>query len=314
MPSRIVRDATIHGSISCILLDRDTAALGRQNSMSLRGNVLHAASLFWHRAGSRTGKPRTLMKIHRSVAFALCALSPLLLIASPETDRKIEDAAVSSYNFRTVLAKQVNVKSQDGVVTLTGTVLDRDQKALAEDTVRGLPGVTEVNNRLEVSSASTEHSDGWIALKIKSTLLVRSNVSATNTKVSVHNGEVTLTGMADNVAQKELTEEYARDVDGVKKVQNEITVREPGLAEQSPSNPTMSERVDDASITAQVKYALLTHRATSAIDTKVETHDGVVVLHGKARSAAEKDLVSKLTRDVRGVTSVRNEMTLQAAE
>ena len=72
-----------------------------------------------------------------------------------------------------------------------------------------------------------EHSDAWIALKIRSELLVKANVSATATKVDVKDGIVTLTGTAENLAQKDLTEVYAKDIDNVKSVRNEIVVEAP---------------------------------------------------------------------------------------
>jgi hypothetical protein len=46
--------------------------------------------------------------------------------------------------------------------------------------------------------------------------------------------------------------------------------------------------------------------------TKTETRDGVVTLSGGAANQAEKDLVSKLTRDINGVKSVNNNMTVKA--
>jgi osmotically-inducible protein OsmY len=251
-----------------------------------------------------------MKKTSLCLLLLVIAVRPLSLLADPDTDRKIEDAAASSYNFRTVLEKQVKVKSDNGVVTLTGTVLDRDQKALAEDTVRGLPGVTDVRNQLEVASPGPERSDGWIALKIRSVLLLRSNVSATNTDVSVHDGQVTLTGKAESQAQKDLTGTYAREVEGVKSVKNEMTVV-PQVAKNGESAPrTLGEKIDDSSITAQVKYALLTHRSTSALKTEVDTRNGVVAIRGVAASDAEKELVSKLAGSVRGVTSVENGMTV----
>ena len=73
---------------------------------------------------------------------------------------------------------------------------------------------------------------------------------------------------------------------------------------------TAGEKVDDASITAQVKLSLLFHRSTSALSTKVKTKNGVVTLSGKAGNAAEKDLVTKLVNDVKGVKSVKNQMTI----
>lgn len=270
-----------------------------------------------------------------SVLLALLA-SPIALFASSDTDRKIEDAAKASYNYQTVLEGSVKVKANDGVVTLTGTVSDKDQVALAVDTVENLPGVVSVKNEIKVDSKYPEKSDGWIALKIRGTLLVKANVSAISTKVAVDAGNVVLSGTADNLAQKELTAEYAKGVVGVKSVTNEITVTKPVTAANdskadkskadkakaddskadksrsgSAGSLTIGEKIDDASITAQVKFALLQHKSTSALKTKVSTNDGVVEITGEAANDAEKSLVTKLAKEVRGTASVNNQMTVK---
>lgn len=239
-----------------------------------------------------------------------------MLFASSDTDRKIEDAAKASYNYQTVLEGNVKVKANDGVVTLTGTVLDKDQAALAVDTVENLPGVLSVKNEIKVESKYPEKSDAWIAFKIRGTLLVKANVSATNTKVAVEGGNVVLSGTAENLAQKELTTEYAKSIEGVKSVKNDIIVKEQiALADKpregSPQTLTVGEKIDDASITTQVKFALLNHKSTSALKTKVSTVDGEVRITGDAANEAEKSLVTKLASDVRGTKSVKNEMTVK---
>ncbi|HVU35308.1 MAG TPA: BON domain-containing protein [Opitutaceae bacterium] len=247
------------------------------------------------------------MKTHTLLALSLCFAGPLALIASSTDDRKIETAARASYNFRTVLEDHVKVKADDGVVTLTGSVQDREDKELAEDTVANLPGVSHVRNNIQVEATYPERSDAWIAWKIRGRLLVKGNVSATNTKVVSENGVVTLTGNADNVAQKELTAAYAQDIDGVKSVKNDMVINE-----KSPKGETMGENIDDASITTQVKFALLSHKSTSALKTKVSTTNGAIFITGEASSDAEKSLVTKLAQDVRGVKSVSNKMTVKA--
>ena len=73
----------------------------------------------------------------------------------------------------------------------------------------------------------------------------------------------------------------------------------------------MGERIDDASITAQVNMTLLNHRGTSVLNTAVKTKRGVVTVSGKARNAAEKDLVTKLVTDINGVNGVKNQMTIE---
>jgi len=139
--------------------------------------------------------------------------------------------------------------------------------------------------------------------------LFHRNVRATKTDVNVKDGVVILSGEASSQAQKELTTEYAKDVDNVKEVKNEMTVaKAPGVAGE-----TMGEKMDDASITAQVKSSLMSHRSTSALKTKVTTKDGVVTLSGVAKNAAEKTLVTKLVTDINGVGSVINNMTIEAA-
>jgi osmotically-inducible protein OsmY len=163
-----------------------------------------------------------------------------------------------------------------------------------------------VKNNIEIKSALPERSDGWIAIKVRSRLLVKAHVSATDTKVTAQDGVVTLTGTADSAAQKDLTGVYAQEIKGVKSVHNELVVKD--AAGQA---RTMGEKIDDASITSQVKYALLTHEGTSALKTKITTFEGVIAISGEATSDAQKVLVTKLAQDVRGAVSVSNHMAVK---
>jgi hyperosmotically inducible protein len=248
------------------------------------------------------------MKILKSFAILAMTAAPVMLLASSATDSQIEDAAKASYNYRTVLEGHVKVSVKDGVVTLRGSVPDSDQKTLAEDTVSNLPGVITVVDKIKVESEPPEHSDAWIALKIRTQLLIHANVSATATKVEVNDGVVRLTGTVDNSAQKDLTEAYVKDIEGVKSVTNDLEVKAPPA---DGNEHTVGETIDDASITSQVKFALLSHRSTSALKTKVTTKNGVVMITGDASNDAEKDLVTKLAGGVRGVQSVENDMAVK---
>jgi hyperosmotically inducible periplasmic protein len=245
--------------------------------------------------------------------LALLAATSVLLVTSTslrasDTDSRIESSAAKSYVFKTVLKDDsITTESKDGVVTLTGTVADASDKSLAEDTVASLPGVKSVNNQLVVSGEQpAEHSDTWIGMKVKMALLFHRNVSATGTDVDVKDGVVTLTGEASNLAQKELTTEYAKDIDNVKEVRNEMTIAKTPVKVVN----TNGGKIDDASITAEIKSSLLSHHSTSALHTGVTTTDGVVTLTGIAKNDAEKSLVTKLVTDINGVTSVINNMTI----
>lgn len=243
----------------------------------------------------------------------LAATGALLLTSAPlraseETDDRIEASAKKSHVFKTYLKDDsIKTDSKNGAVTLTGTVADASHISLAGNTVESLPGVKSVDNQLKVKGESpAEHSDGWIGTKVKTTLLFHRNVRATKTDVNVADGVVTLSGEASSLAQKELTTEYAKDVEGVKSVNNNMTIAK---ATTEPAE-TIGEKIDDASITAQVKSSLLSHRSTSALKTKVSTSEGVVTVSGTAKNAAEKSLVTKLVTDINGVSSVVNNMTI----
>ena len=251
------------------------------------------------------------MKSTNSLALLVATGTLFITTASlyaSDTDDRIESSAKKSYVFKTYLTEDsIKTESKNGVVTLTGTVNQASHKSLAEDTVEGLPGVKSVDNQLTVKGeAPAEHSDTWIAMKVKSALLFHRNVRATKTDVDVKAGVVTLTGEASSLAQKELTAEYAKDIDNVKEVKNEMTVAKTPVKVVE----TMGEKIDDASITAQVKSSLLSHRSTSALKTKVSTTDGVVTISGIAKNDAEKTLVTKLATDIVGVISVVNNMTI----
>ena len=254
------------------------------------------------------------MKRKAMYPLALAAVAVAMFITSmpvraSETDDKIESSFKKTYVYQTYLKDDsVKAEAKEGVVTLTGTVAEESHKALAQDTAASLPGVLRVDNQLATKAeVAAENADKWIGRKVKLALMFHRNVNAGKTAVEVKDGLVTLKGEASSTAQKELTTEYAKDIEGVKVVMNEMTV----AATPEPAERTAGEKMDDASVTAQVKTALLTHRSTSSIKTKVETRNGEVTLTGIAKNAAEKSLVTKLVSDIQGVISVKNQMTVE---
>lgn len=251
------------------------------------------------------------MKTMNRVVVMIVAAVALLALSMPvyasKSDSRIESSAKKSHVFQTYLqGDDIKIQSVNGAVTLTGTVSQESHKALAHETVAGLPGVKSVDNKLEIKGERpADNTDAWITAKVKSILLFHRNVSVM-TEISTKDGIVTLKGDTLSQAQKDLTTEYAKDVEGVKGVNNEMTIGKTPKKKQ-----TVVSKIDDASITAQVKMTLLYHRSTSGINTSVTTKKGVVTLTGKAKNAAEKDLAAKFANDVNGVKSINNRMTIE---
>jgi len=248
------------------------------------------------------------LRMTAGVMMTAAVLAGCIASDPPDADDRIESAFKRTHAYRAYLGDSARIESENGCVTLTGTVSDDSRRFLAQETAASLPGVSHVDNRLQVEGEPPhQHSDAWVRMKVGAALLFHRNVNASATEVSVRDGVVTLRGDAESSAQKELTAGYARDVEGVKDVRNEMKVvsRTPGKASE------LAGDIDDASITAQIKTVLLLQRSTSTVKTKVVTNDGVVTVSGKAKNDAERSLVTRLATDVRGVKHVSNDMTIE---
>ncbi|MBF0100664.1 MAG: BON domain-containing protein [Desulfobacterales bacterium] len=251
---------------------------------------------------------QTINRVFIMLVAAVVLLTLCMPVYASRIDDRIELSAKQSYLFKTYLqGDDIKIQSLDGAVTLTGMVSSEFNKTLAQEMVSGLPDVVSVDNRLDVKGAApTVNSDEWLLDKVNATLLFHRSVGASIVEVDVKDSIVTLRGDTASRSQKELATEYAKDVEGVKDVINEMRVIKNWKKAQ-----IRDENIDDASITAQVKMTLMYHRSTNALNTKVETDQGVVTLSGKASNTAEFDLVTELSMDVYGVKKVNNQMIIQ---
>ena len=226
-----------------------------------------------------------------------------------DMDEQIAAATAKTYVFKTWLkGDDIQVRCQDGVVTMTGTVASEPHSLLAAETVADLPGVKRVENRLVVSGSIPEkNSDAWIRMRVNNVLGLHRNLDNDHIVVDVKDGLVTLRGESGSQAGKELASECVKDVDGVKDVENRMTVAKAA----KPTQKTVDEIIDDASIKAQIKLALLFLRGTDPFRTHITVDRGAVTVTGMAKNAAEIELVGKRIEDIRGVVSIDNRMIIE---
>jgi osmotically-inducible protein OsmY len=244
----------------------------------------------------------------KSSAGALACAMMLVGLPMPagNQDQGIVATAKESYTFRTHLKNDdIKVACAQGLVTLSGTVANEDHRFLAQETVSDLSGVKRVANQLRLVEAEpAENSDAWLTLKVRAVLVYHKNRSGKEIGVSTEAGVVSLSGTAGSEAQRLLTGDYAKDVEGVRAVANHIVV-----VPLAPRRP--GRKIDDPSITGQVKTALLFHKSTHTLAIRVATRDGVVTLRGEAGTGAERDLVTRLAGDIEGAKRVDNCMTIK---
>jgi hyperosmotically inducible periplasmic protein len=243
-----------------------------------------------------------MMKLVKLLAVVLLGTAQLAFGFGSEED--LANAVRSSYNFRSAFREGVQVTSQNGVVTLSGSVPGENFKALAAETAAATPGVSRVENRLEVALPE-EKSDAWIKAQLLTRMLLGRDVAAAGMAISVKDGVVTLTGKADNLVEMNLAGIYAKEVPGVKEVQNQLEA----ISKVASTNAEHATPVDDASLAGLVKFALLSHKSTLALNPKVTAKDGAVTIEGEAASGMLKNFVSLLTETLRGVKGVTNNLS-----
>jgi len=165
----------------------------------------------------------------------LIALAALVLLASLSCERRsVADSAITT-NVKSKLAAdtetsalKINVETNNGVVTLTGTVPTQAEKSQAEQIANNTEGVTRVINNITVtpnttgaSGAGISAEDLMILSKIRSRYVAEGIVGA---NVEVKDGVVTLRGNVEDAQSKVRAESIARSASGVKNVNNLIVV------------------------------------------------------------------------------------------
>lgn len=136
----------------------------------------------------------------------------------------------------------IETSVQDGVVTLQGSVSSDIDKDLAVEIAKGVDGVSEVRNNLQVDPAADKSSeDGpadadrtfaqWVedvtaTARVKGNLLANANTNGLSIDVDTHHSEVTLEGEVESQEEKLLAEMIARNTNGITGVNNKLKVNE----------------------------------------------------------------------------------------
>ena len=143
--------------------------------------------------------------------------------------------------------------------------------------------------------------DAWIDGKAETTLLLNTNLNSFDINTDVHDGNVTLTGKVNSSVDKSLAGELIKSLDGVKDVNNELSVMKQHSDKDSKD---LSDSLTDSKVATVVKTRLLFSADVSGSDINVDVANGVVTLKGTVSSDAERDLaltIAKNTDDVKDV-------------
>ena len=161
-------------------------------------------------------------------------------------------------------------------------------------------------------SAGAAISDAGITTKVKAKYLGDDRLKGSHIKVTTTNGVVTLTGSAVNADSKSAAEELAKDVNGVKSVDDELTTP----ASQGSAHKAMAktERVgSDSWITTKVKSEIMADSVSKGFKVSVKTVNGVVMLSGVLPSNDAVAHVKDIAGKIEGVKSVETSQLKSSA-
>ena len=153
------------------------------------------------------------------------------------------------------------------------------------------------------TTLGTAIDDTVVTASVKSALLADADIKSIDFKVETRKGEVMLSGFVDNQSQKDRASTLVKAVNGVKSVQNNVTLKD--------GTTTVGNKVDDTITTAKVKAALVADEAIKSMDIGVVTRKGEVQLSGFVNSKSQIDRAVMIAAKVDGVSKVNNEMSIK---
>jgi osmotically-inducible protein OsmY len=165
--------------------------------------------------------------------------------------------------------------------------------------ITGFLSAPPANASEKPRTVSTEVSEALAATSVKAKLIDKLGTDALRITVSVSGESATLTGEVAKSPSQGLAEEVALSVDGIKKVDNKITVKNAegavGASEAS---------VKNVALEMKVKGILLTEIGANALKIEVEAVDGVVSLRGKLDNPDSSKAAIRKARAIKGVKKV----------
>jgi hyperosmotically inducible periplasmic protein len=127
-----------------------------------------------------------------------------------------------------VKGSEINVVTNARVVHLRGKVDSREAKSAAAEVARGIDGVSDVKNELQVvppkERKAAENNDKEITRQVNDRLSKDAGLKRAKIDVRTDAGVVVLSGEVPNITTSARASELARSIPGVRSVKNDLTM------------------------------------------------------------------------------------------
>jgi len=178
-------------------------------------------------------------------AFAQSTMTDKAKSVTQEAKTGMSDSWVTSktkialFSDDRVKGRQVHVETKDGVVYLRGKVDSSEAKAAASDIAKGMEGVKDVKNELQVvapaARAAVAADDKQIYKSVEQRFKQDPQLKNAKIDAKVDAGVVILTGEVKSIDTSARASEIARSVPGVRYVKNDLTFARSSLGPSSVS-------------------------------------------------------------------------------
>ncbi|HTV42082.1 MAG TPA: BON domain-containing protein [Candidatus Sulfotelmatobacter sp.] len=193
-------------------------------------------------------------------------------------------------------AADVHISTDDGTVTLYGTIPTYAEKVAAIKAVQRVGGVKAVLDELVVKLPDHQKcTDAEIENSAYNAISWITTVPADSLVITSRNGRLELEGKVGIWSQRNAVEDVVRHLGGIVDLTNLITVK------PQPMEPD---------IKAAIEMAFERHALLDAEKITVEMVGTKVILRGTTSNFAEKDEAENAARSARGVTEVENRIVI----
>jgi len=215
-------------------------------------------------------------------------------ITEHTSDEQLRDAVLRQLEWQPeIQSKQISIKADQGLITLTGFVHTYPEKLAAEEASKSIYGVKAVANGIEVMAVI--RADEHIMRDILEALRLDLRVPYYLANVTVRDGLVTLDGTAEWHYQRVAAESCARGVAGVCDVANSIKLKSHTVTRD---------------IRLKIEEALCRNADVGNRKIAVSLHSSTVILSGRVRSWLEKKEAQRAAWAAPGISRVIDQISV----
>ncbi|HRX81545.1 MAG TPA: BON domain-containing protein [Pirellulaceae bacterium] len=213
-----------------------------------------------------------------------------------EITQALRDALAQDPRLKSV---ELQIVTSQGCVVLRGTVTTYSDRYQAESLAKRILGVRQVMNSIKVDAPL--RADQQIANDVRRRIEQSSSIRVEELSVTVDTGRVTLAGEVPLWVHSRQVERVARDVLGVRQVDNRLRVA------ANASGPAI---LSDEELQRSVEATLTRNAFLAELPVRVSVMRGTVLLEGQVTRIFQKELVVEETRRVPGTHVVDDRLTV----